>query len=129
MLVSNFKQNRIDRFVKNLNILFKGISYTLVDNKEKYFHSLFYMIMRLLGFIIETEILTVDGRIDSVVFTDDFIFIIEFKAGRNAEEALKQIKEKAYPLKYAGDKRKKILIGINFDTENRRIDDYIVEEM
>lgn len=128
-LVSDFKKNRIDNFVENLNILFKGISYTLLDDKEKYFHSLFYMVMRLLGFIIETEILTIDGRIDSVVFTDNFIFIIEFKVNQTAETALKQIKEKEYPLKYAGDKRKKILIGINFDPVNKRIDDYISEEV
>jgi len=126
-IVRAFKSNRIDKFIEHINILFKGISYTLVDQKEKYFHSLFYMIIRLLGFTIASEVLTIDGRIDAVVFTDDFIHIIEFKVGQDAKTALNQIKEKQYALKYTDDKREKVLLGINFDTEKKRVDDWVAE--
>ena len=121
------KQNRIDKFIELVNILFKGISYILVDNKEKYFHSLFYMIVKLLGFTIESEIMTIDGRIDAAVMTDDYVYIIEFKTGQNAETALNQIKEMEYHLKYVTDKRKKILMGINFNIDKKQVDDYITE--
>jgi len=51
-------------------------NYLYVDEKEKYFHSLFYMVMKLVGFNIESEILTIDGKIDAVLKTDNHIYII-----------------------------------------------------
>ncbi len=122
------EQNNIEKFMEFMNDLFKGISYLLVDNKEKYFHSLFFMIVRLLGFTIELEVMTIDGRIDAVITTDDYIYVIEFKANQDAKTALEQIKEKGYHKKYTTGKRKITLLGINFDIENKRIDDYIYEE-
>ena len=85
--------------------------------------------MRLVGFKIEAEILTIDGRIDSVVKTDKEIYILEFKINQSAEEAIKQIEEKGYAEKYADDKRPKILLGINFNTETKRVDDYKMQEL
>lgn len=82
------------------------------------------MVMKLVGFKIESEILTIDGRIDAVVKSEDEIYIIEFKINQSAEVAIKQIHEKRYAEKYADDKRPKILLGINFNTETRRADDY-----
>ncbi len=128
-MVEALEQNRIDKFIEFVNVLFKGISYLLVDNKEKYFHSLFYMVVKLLGFTIESEIMTIDGRIDGAVMTDDYIYVIEFKAGQDAETAIDQIKEKKYHLKYSADKRKKILLGINFNIDKKQVDDYIAEEV
>ncbi len=112
-----------------INVLFKGISYTIVDNKEKYFHSIFYIIVKLLGFTIETEVMTIDGRIDAIVSTEDYIYIIEFKAGQDAMKALHQIKDKGYHQKYSGDKRKNTLMGINFNIDRKTIDDYVVEAL
>jgi len=61
------------------------------------------------------------------VKTENNIFIIEFKINQSAQKAIKQIKDKNYVEKYTNDKRKIILIGINFDTEKKRVDDYVVE--
>ena len=128
--ISEALENKsIDKFIELINTLYKGISYTLIDNKEKYFHSIFYIIIRLLGFTIESEILTIDGRIDATVFTDDYIYILEFKAGHDSKKTLEQIIEKGYHKKYNDDKRKKILFGINFNTETKCIDDYEVVEI
>ena len=123
------ENNSIEKFIELINILFKGIAYTIVDTKEKYFHSIFHIIVKLLGITIESEVLTIDGRIDAVVFTDDYIYIIEFKAGYDSKKAIEQIKEKEYYKKYSDDKRKKILLGINFNTETKCVDDFKVEEI
>ncbi len=128
-LSESIEQHRIEQFIDNVNSVFKGISYTLIDKKEKYFHSLFYLIINLLGFTIETEVMTVDGRIDAVITTDDYIYVIEFKANQDAKTALEQIKEKGYHKRYTSGKRKITLLGINFDIENKIIDDYISEEI
>ena len=128
-IVKAFNSNSIEKFIELINTLYKGISYTLVDNKEKYFHSIFFIIMRILGFTIESEVLTVDGRIDATVFTNSKIYILEFKAGYDSKKAIKQIIEKGYHEKYSDDKRKKILLGINFNTGTKCIDDYEVKEI
>jgi hypothetical protein len=119
-----FDQEDIDKFISQLNILFKNIPYSIIENKEKYFHSIFYMVMKLIGYKIECEILTIDGRIDAVVLTEKNIFIIEFKIDQDADAAIRQIKDKAYALKYQDDKRDIKLIGINFDSEKHKIDDW-----
>ena len=125
-IVSTFTNNNIEKFIGHINTLFRNIPYTIIEEKEKYFHSIFYMVMKLVGFKIESEILTIDGRVDAVVKTDGNIYIIEFKINQSAETAIKQILDKRYAEKYADDKRPKTLLGINFNTEAHRVDDYEV---
>jgi hypothetical protein len=125
-IVSTFTNNNIEKFIGHINTLFRNIPYTIIEEKEKYFHSIFYMVMKLVGFKIEAEILTIDGRVDAVVKTDGNIYIIEFKINQSAETAIKQILDKRYAEKYADDKRPKTLLGINFNTEAHRVDDYEV---
>ena len=126
-MIHMLRNNNLEKFIELINTLFKGISYIIADNKEKYFHSIFYIIVKLLGFTIETEVMTIDGRIDAVITTDNYIYIVEFKAGQDAQKALEQIRQKGYHQKYADDKRPKTLIGINFDLENKGIEDYIIK--
>lgn len=123
----SFTNNEMDKFIKYLNTLFKNIPYSLIDDKEKYFHSLFYLVMKMVGFEIDAEILTIDGRIDAVVKTDNTIYIIEFKINQSAQKAIQQIKDKKYLEKYSADKRKISLLGINFDTDKKRVDDFILK--
>lgn len=125
-IVDSFTENNLDKLIKNINVLFRKIPYEIIVEKEAYFHSLFYLIIKLLGYQIEAEILTIDGRIDAVIKTDDIIYIIEFKINQSAQKAIQQIKDKKYADKYADDKRTKTLLGINFDTEKKCIEDYLV---
>jgi hypothetical protein len=83
----------------------------------------------MLGFTIDTEVMTIDGRIDAVINTGKYIYVIEFKAGQDAKTAIEQIKEKEYHKKYLVEKKSVTLIGINFDIENKSIDDYIIEQI
>jgi hypothetical protein len=88
----------------------------------------FYLVIRMLGFYIDCEIMTIDGRVDAVVRTDKNIYIMEFKT-RNTQKAIEQIREKGYHHKYADDPRHKILVGIDFDTESKTMSGYEVEEV
>lgn len=124
--INSLKDKDVESFIQLLKILFKSITYPLIRNEEAYYHSLFYTLLRLMGFDIETEMLTIDGRIDAVVKTEKHIYILEFKMG-TAEDALAQIKKKEYALKYAGDRRKKILLGIGFSAEKKNVGDYLQE--
>ena len=125
----SFLQNKIEKFIEYVNILLREIPYTLVENKERFFHSLFYLILKIQSFDIDVEILKIDGRIDAVVKTEDNIYIIEFKINQSAEIAIQQIKDKKYALTYTSDERPIQLLGINFDTDTKHIDDYIIEPL
>ena len=128
-MIQALRKNEVDKFIELINVLFKGISYIIVDNKEKYFHSIFYLVVKLLGFTIESEVMTIDGRIDVVITTNQYIYVIEFKAGQDAKTALEQIKEKEYHKKFLAEKKPVTIVGINFNIENKSIDDFVFEEV
>ena len=69
------------------------------------------------------------GRADCIVETDDYIYIFEFKRDASAKEALAQIEEAGYALPYASDKRKLFKIGVNFDSKERNMNEWEVEEI
>ena len=113
----------VEEFMSYLKDVFSNLTYHDIDKKEKYFHSIFYVIIKLIGYQIESEILTNKGRIDCVLHTKDRIYIIEFKVG-TAEKALKQIKDKGYAEKYLKSGREITLLGIGFDKEEKNISDW-----
>ena len=71
---------------------------------------------------------TSDGRIDLMVKTDKYIYIMEFKLDGSAEEALRQINDKLYALPFVVDTRKLFKIGVNFSNDTRNIERWLVEE-
>ena len=82
---------------------------------------------KLLGFYTQAEYHTSRGRIDLVVKTDRYIYVMEFKLDGTAEEALQQIKDRQYALPFAVDGRRIFKIGVNFSKESRGLEKWIVE--
>ena len=62
---------------------------------------------------------------DMTVKTKDYVF--EFKFNKSAEEALQQINEKGYAEPFKTDEKNIIKIGVNFSTECKNIDKWIIE--
>jgi hypothetical protein len=128
-LTSALKKGRFEDFFDIIKSLFASISYNIfIKEKEAYYHSIMYMIFRLMGVSVQTEVQTAAGRIDAVIVTDEHIMIMEFKMG-TAEQALQQIKEKKYYEKYQTSSKGLKLIGIGFNMEQRNINDYQIEEI
>jgi hypothetical protein len=69
---------------------------------------------------------TNNGRVDLILQTDKFIYIMEFKLNGTAEEALQQINNKRYALPFEADGRKLFKIGINFSEKTRNIEKWVV---
>ncbi|MFO7734979.1 MAG: PD-(D/E)XK nuclease domain-containing protein, partial [bacterium] len=98
-------------------------------NRESYYHSLVYLIIKMIGIYIDAEVSTSEGRIDAVIKTDDYLYVMEFKMLPDTpEDAVNQIKEKGYARPYAGDSRTKFMVGISFDAETKRFEDFVTEE-
>ena len=79
-----------------------------------------------MGFYVQAEYRTSRGRIDLLIGTDKYIYIIELKFEGSAEEALNQIQTKDYALPFATDGREIIRIGANVSRETRNIEEWVV---
>lgn len=127
-LYGAFRANDLEEVIKLVKSIFKNIpSHIFLNRAEAYYHSLLYLVFYYLGQYIESEVSTSDGRLDSVVKTDEHIYILEFKLDQSAEAALKQIKDRGYAEKYAADERPKVLVGINFRSESKTVDGWLSE--
>ena len=62
-LVDYLNAGRLDDFFKILKIFFANIPYELAVDREKYYQSLFYAIITMIGLSVEAEVSTNDGRI------------------------------------------------------------------
>ena len=61
---------------------------------------------------------------DIVVQTDKYVYIMELKMDAPADEALKQIEDKAYAKPFAADPRQIFKIGVGFSAKTRRIEEW-----
>ena len=77
-----------------------------------------------MGFYTQVELPTSEGRMDILVKTSDYIYIIECKLDGSAEEALQQIESKNYAAPFAMDKRAVIKLGINFSSKTRGVESW-----
>ena len=102
--------------------------YELIRDLELHYQNVLFIVFKLLGFYTQAEYHTSEGRIDLVVKTEQYIYVMEFKLDGSAEEALKQINDKQYALPFATDTRKVYKLGVNFSHHTRNIEKWVMEE-
>jgi hypothetical protein len=105
-LISNMKKQIYDGdtsgLEQNLRMLLANIPYNLHVKNEAYYHSLFLLIMKVLGFDIHGEVLTNIGRIDAVWTQPGLTVVAELKYGskKSADDllnkAMAQIRDRRY---------------------------------
>ncbi len=109
------------------NILLYSLPYQLHQETEKFYHAIVHLFFKYMDLDVHSEVNTARGRADTVVILDDKIYCFEFKLNRSAQEALEQLKDRGYADKYRDTGKKIILIGVNFSTEKREVDEFAVE--
>lgn len=115
-------------FMRILEVLFANTTYQIQGDAEKNFQYAMYIIIELLGEYVQAERSTSNGRIDLLLQTKDYIYIIELKIDSTAEAALRQIEDNGYAKPFVNDRRKLFKIGVSFSTADRRIEDWKVTE-
>ena len=115
-------------FMRTLEALFANTTYQIQGDSEKNFQYAMYIIMELLGEYVQAERATSNGRIDLLLQTKDYIYIVEVKIDNTADAALQQIEDRGYAKPFANDPRRIFRIGVSFSTANRRIEDWKVIE-
>ena len=121
-LVDALTEEDFDEFFRVLGVFFAKIPYEMHLKYEAYYQTILYLVFKQVGLKVQVEQQTNRGRIDTVVLLETRIIIFEFKLDGNAEEALKQIKEKGYAERYRLSGKEIILVGVNFDTKVRGVE-------
>ena len=131
--VREVRSGNYDAFFRRLQSFFADTPYEVIAGQkperdtELHYQNVLFIVFRLVGLYTKVEYHTSNGRIDLVLQTDRYIYIMEFKLNGTAEEALRQIDEKQYALPFANDERKLFKIGVNFSSETRNIERWMVE--
>ncbi len=127
--VKDVRAGRAEEFMMRLQSLFADFQYDSFDLKhlEQHYQGVIFIVFKLMGFYTRTEYKTASGRIDMVIKTKDYIYVIEFKIDKSAKEALAQIDTKEYLLPFKADGRKLVKIGVNFDSKTRTIASWIID--
>ncbi len=123
-MVEDVERGNVESFMIRLQTFFEDNDYRITGKMEIYFQNVLYTLFKLMGFYVEVERATARGRMDIVVKTKDYIYVMELKLDGNAEEALLQIDDKGYAKPFAMDSRKLFKIGVNFSSAIRGIENY-----
>ena len=125
--VKDVEAGNPERFMQRLSTMLADTDYKVVGNAELYFQNVMYLIFKIMGFYIQVERPMSYGRIDAVIETADYIYIIECKLDKSADEALRQIDGSNYAASFQMDKRKLYKIGVNFSSETRGVEEYKID--
>ena len=98
-----------------------NVPYCNDANTEGHYQSLLYLMFTLLGYFLDVEVRTAEGRIDIVIRLTDRIYILELKLHEDADAALRQIDLKRYADRFAIYGRKIVKVGISFDLEHHTL--------
>ena len=83
----------------------------------------FLLFMQMAGANPQPERASLLGYADAIIETRKFVWVFEFKFNKSTSAAVRQIREKGYAAQYKGDKRPVTLVGVNFRTAKRNIDE------
>lgn len=125
--IEDIETGQPEKFMKRLQAMFADTDYRLVGKAELYFHNATMVFFKMLGFYIQVERPTSDGRMDMVLQTPDYIYIFESKLDETADVALRQIETRGYAKPFSADPRQLYKIGVSFSSQTRDIADWKVE--
>lgn len=130
------KEGNLSLFIGNLKIILSDLKYNWQPPKqyktqaevlkmwEGYFHAILYLITSYMDMFVQAEIAHHKGRLDLIAKTEDYIYLMEFKMDGAVENAIAQIKDRAYAMPYENSSKKVILVGINFSNEERNVESW-----
>ncbi len=134
--VENIRAGNVDEFMERMQAIIAGVPYDNLPKdklklREQNYQTAIYLIFKLMGQFVETEIHCSKGRADCIVHTKDSIYIFEFKlmSAGSADDAIAQIKEKGYASQFKALGKRIILIGSSFNEEERTIGEWKTEEV
>ena len=125
--IRDLRKGDLESCLERTRSFFASIPNDLENKTEKHYQTIFYLLFRLMGQYVDTEVKSAIGRADVVVKMKDAIYVFEFKFDGTPEEALAQIDSKQYAIPYQSDGRRIVKVGVNFDSATRTIGAWKIE--
>ena len=130
MLLYSLKLGNLPEAMKSLKALIADVPYSnkklaCMDMEERY-RLILSTIFNAIGCRVEVEKMIATGRIDMVVETTHFIYVLELKLSNNGgiDAATEQIRTKQYTEPFKADKRKVVAIAIELDEKGKGLVDW-----
>ncbi|WP_302216581.1 ATP-binding protein [uncultured Prevotella sp.] len=130
MLLYSLNLGNLHEAMKSLKALIADVPYSnkklaCMDMEERY-RLILSTIFNAIGCRVEVEKMIATGRIDMVVETTNFIYVLELKLSNNGgiDSATEQIRAKQYTEPFKADKRKVVAIAIELDEKGKGLVDW-----
>ena len=104
------------------------VPYCNVTNYEGRYQQMLFIIFTLLtNYLVDVEVHTTRGRVDIVLLTKTDLYVVELKLNKSAQAAMQQINLKNYRQRFALCGLPITKVGINFDSTQGTIEDWVIE--
>ena len=130
MLLYSLKLGNLPEAMKCLKALIADVPYSnkklaSMDMEERY-RLIMSTIFNAIGCRVEVEKMIATGRIDMVVETTNFVYVLELKLSNNGgiDAATEQMRAKQYAEPFKADKRKVIALAIELDDMGKGLVDW-----
>lgn len=134
LLMKMMQDGKVSEAMTALKALISDVPYSnkklaSMDMEERY-RLIISTIMKAIGFKVEVERMLATGRIDIVVSTLRFIYVIELKLSNNGgvTAAENQIKTNLYTAPFKADRHKVIALAIELDDLGKGLVDWRIVE-
>lgn len=124
--VNEVETGKPTAFLARLKSFFSDTPYELVKDCENHYQNVLFILFKLIGVYVRAEYHTSRGRIDMVLQSHGYTYVMEFKLDGTAEDALRQIADKEYPLPFSTDGTTVFRIGLNFSSATRNIEKWVI---
>lgn len=122
------REDNMDKALQLLQDFLGTVPYCNVKNYEGHYQQMLFIIFTLLTqYLVDVEVHTSRGRVDMVMMTKTRIYVIELKLNRDAQTAMRQINLKDYRSRFSLSHLPVTKVGVNFDSEQGNITDWIIE--
>ena len=124
--IADIQNGDVNMLMRRFTAFFADMDYQIQGNAELYFQNTMYVMLKLMGQQVQVERHTSNGRIDVLIETDKYVYIMELKRDKDPQDALDQIEQKGYDWPFKASGRKVFKIGATFSTITRRLQDWTI---
>ena len=122
-------RSNMDEALRLMQTFLSSVPYCENANSEGHYQQLLYVMFSLFGLYVDLEVRTATGRVDMVLKMPDKVYILELKFNKSAEEALRQIDVKNYPVRFQQYGLPIVKVGVNFDGTTRTLSEWKISNV
>ena len=114
---------------RNLKAAFAAVPHEWKIEGEKEAKRYFLLFMKLVGAEISGERQSARGRADAILKDRTGVYVFEFKYDKTAHDAMEQARTKDYAGPWLDGSLPVFVVGVNYDSAKRGIDDPVMERV